>query len=282
MTVSAEKKKCITCERELTINTKSNPPFYKSYSKWHKDGYLPICKKCLNDETEADDIQSFRNTLREIDKPFLYESWETAKNKKTNTLGTYLKDINLNFNTLTYDDSEGEQKETPINPDYKAEVLKTESKMDSSELIKRWGRGYTDSEYEYLENFYDDYANNYKTDTPAQVNLYKNIAKIHLQAEKELIEGTVKNYKDLMTLSSSLHNDGNIKPIQSTGANEDKGLSAYGLWIKDVENTEPCEYFKNKPLYEDYDKIKKYWNNWFVRPFKNIFNVSKDFDVKDD
>ena len=98
----------------------------------------------------------------------------------------------------------------------------------------------------------------------------------------QLATGNIKAFKDLMELSSKLHNDGNIKPIQSTGANDDKGLSTYGLWIKTIEQDEPCEHFETKPLYEDYDKFKRYIDNWFVRPFKNIFNISNDFNVKDD
>jgi len=79
-----------------------------------------------------------------------------------------------------------------------------------------------------------------------------------------------------METSSKLHNDGNIKPIQSTGANDDKGLSTYGLWIKMIENDEPCEVFDKKPLFEDFDHINEYFQKWIVRPFKKIFGLDRD------
>src|SRR5690606_37248893 len=74
-------------------------------------------------------------------------------------------------------------------------------------LRKKWGKMELE-DYEFLEDFYGDYANSYATDTPAQIMLYKNIAKIHLQAEKELSKANIKPYKDLMDLSSKLHQDG--------------------------------------------------------------------------
>lgn len=268
---------CTSCGNNKHITR----DFYTSYSPFHKaTGRLHVCKKCINDSVIANDIKSFMNMLRRLDIPFIIRLYESAIQNNA-YIGEYFKLVNTkDFRDLTWDDSDFEKHKNSNTID---NIIKNNNEVtyeDFSTLRKKWGQ-FEDNDYEYLENFYGEYKNSYATDTPVQVNLYKNIAKVHLQAEKELSNGQTKAFKDLMELSSKLHNDGNIKPIQSTGAHDDKGLSTYGLWIKTIEQDEPCEYFEDKPTYEDYDEYRKYWEKWFIRPFKNIFNISKDFDVRD-
>ncbi|MEM5009257.1 hypothetical protein WKH57_00920 [Niallia taxi] len=272
-----DKIRCSACGK-----TKRPTDYYVSYSSFHRDtGKLHVCKMCILDSITSK--ESLINTLRMIDKPFIETLFtsSTEESEKTGKAvwGLYMKNVSMGqYKTFTWNESDFKGHSNPKTE----EVDNSDEVVLSKNIIRKWGRGYTESDIDYLENFYNEYDNTYATDTPVQINLYKNIAKIHLQAEKDLAENNTKSFKELMELSSKLHNDGNIKPIQSTGANDDKGVSTYGLWIKEIEQDEPCEFFENKPLYEDYDKLKKYWEDWFVRPFKNIFNLSKDFNVRDD
>lgn len=277
------KLNCSCCGNDKDVKDfySSNSPFHKSTQKMH------VCKECFVDYIK-DDINKLKDALRMIDKPFLLDlyksSVEEAERLNRNAFRVYMKNVVMRqYSSYTWENSdfEGHIKSEHIDVDDLEEVEEIQLEESLNTLRQRWGK-FEKEDYIFLENFYREYENNYATDTPVQINLYKNIAKVQLQAEKELANGNTKNYKDLMDLSSKLHNDGNIKPIQNTGNNEDRGLSTYGLWIKEVEREEPCEYFKDKPLYEDYDRFKKYWEKWFIRPFKNIFNVSKDFNVRDD
>lgn len=242
-----------------------------------KDGRLSICKECMRELIDMQKPETLINIMRAVDRPFLRATYEDALNHN-NPFGEYMRMLATHqFREKTYLDSDFSEGLS----EYQAEHKLEQSNDEDEDMRKKWGN-YEDDDIEYLENFYQEYANTYSTTTPAQRMLYKNIAKTHLQAEKELTAGRTKQYKDLMDLSSKLHTDGHIKPTQNTGANDDQGLSTYGLWIREIEKEEPCEYFENKPLYEDYDSIRKYWEKWFVRPFKNIFNLSNDFDVRDD
>lgn len=271
------KQTCTCCGK-----SKSLSEFYMSYSPFHKHtGRLPICKKCLFDYID-DDIDKLIDALRRIDRPFKQDlfnsSLEESEKTGTNVISLYFKNLGLSQNReLTWKDSQFEGYSDPSLAVYDDD----EEELTESDLVKIWGKQ-SPEDYAYLENFYREYARYYSTDTPSQVNLYRNIAKVHLQAEKQLAQGRIKEFKDLMELSSKLHNDAGIKPIQSSAMDDAKGVSTYGLWIKEIEENEPCEFFEKKPVYEDFDKFKKYWENWFVRPFKNIFNLSRDFNVKDD
>jgi hypothetical protein len=280
----AQKITCSSCgkDRDATRD------YYSSHSPFHKHtGRIHVCKTCFL-EYVNEDVDKLKEALRMIDRPFsteiLKSSQEEAESNGKSLVGMVMKNLGLRQNrTLTWADSEFKGHVSHQEVNYESDLEdEVEDVVVDKEMIKMWGRGYKKSEYEYLSNFYDEYRHSYATDTPVQINLYKNIAKVHLQAEKELSDGQTKTFKELMELSSKLHNDGNIKPIQSTGANDDRGLSAYGLWIKTIEQEEPCEYFKDKKAYEDYDGFQKYIDKWFVRPFKNIFNLDKNFDVKDD
>ena len=269
MTKNQETKCCSKCKKDKKL---SDSYYMASSNLIHTDGKLGICKNCLEDIVDFGNIELLKNALRSIDRPFLTEAYEGSfATNPNNPFKEYMRRLGMKQNReLTWNDS-----------DFGLQSVKVPENSTGGSLRTKWGQ-YSPEDYSYLEDFYKEYSHTYATDTPVQINLYKNIAKVHLQAEKELSSGNVKQFKELMELSSKLHNDGNIKPIQSTGANDDKGLSTYGLWIKNVELEEPCEYFANKPIYEDHDKFKKYLDNWFLRPLKNIFNVSKDFDVRND
>lgn len=273
-------KKCSCCNKEKdTVEG-----FYMASDDFvHSDGRVHICKTCFISKVDYDNPTTLIEMLRRIDKPFIVSLYESAFSNK-NPIGEYMKNIAMpQWNGKSYIDSQFSKELNSFAVKSSIELIDSDDgiESDGEELLRKWGK-FNKEDYIYLENFYKEYRNSYATDTPVQINLYKNIARVQLQAEKAFASSDIKQYKELMELSSKMHNDGNIKPIQNTGANDDRGLSTYGLWIKEVEKEEPCEYFENKPLYEDYDSFKKYWEKWFIRPFKNIFNISKDFDVKDD
>lgn len=285
MSKKISKKICSKCKEEKIL-----VDFYlASNDAINSDGRLCICKICLEKTMDFTDVESLISAMRMVDRPFIRNDYEASLSAR-NPFGEYMRRMGMPQNkNRTYLDSEFDKTLAKhSNKKKKDEYLESVelskrgiSEDNLSTLRKKWG-DFEEGDYMFLEEFYRDYERTYSTDTPAQVNLYRNIAKTHLQADKELSSGNIKAYKDLMELSSKMHTDGNIKPIQNTGGNEDRGVSTYGLWIKEIEKEEPCEFFENRELYDDYDSIKKYWKNWFVRPFKNIFNISKDFDVGDD
>lgn len=291
MLVTTQTCSCCGENKKLDNYYSSNSYFMKNTGKVH------TCKQCVWDHVGVDDeeisVEKMKVTLRMIDKAFIYDLWEASLNEAStrdgNAFKFYMKNLGMRqYRDFTWDDSQFySSTDFTVNNDiviYTEDYDLSTHSFDPNDLKRlkfTWGN-FTETDYIFLENFYGEYKNNFPTDTPAQVNIYKNLAKIHLQAEKELAKGNIKGYKDLMDLSSKMHTDGNIKPMQSSGMNDDKGLSMYGLWIKTIEQDEPCEYFEKKPVYEDFDSFKKYIDKWFIRPFKNIFNLSKDFDVKGD
>lgn len=279
-------KVCTCCGKNKAISN-----FYYSSSYVNKyTETVQICKECISNyvvgDNSPDDMIKVKDILRMIDKPFIESSWkksveESEKNDK-NPFGTYMKNIAMPHNKdKSWKDSQFKEDIVVVKKEKVPEINDTVT----DEQLKEWHRMWGEEELEgylFMDKFYNEYMTKFPKDSPAQVNTYKSLAKIHWKAEQKLANDEIKEWKELMDVSSKLHNDANIKPVQSKGVGEDKGLHCYGLWIADIEEKRPAEYFEDKKLYKDFDSLEKYFDKWVLRPFKNLFGKQRDFDVGDD
>jgi len=74
-------KVCVRCGKP-----KANSAFFKSTNKYHNDGLVPICKKCIVEECyDADsgdlNLDAFLKILRQIDKPYVPSLFDSAKSE---------------------------------------------------------------------------------------------------------------------------------------------------------------------------------------------------------
>ena len=99
------KKQCPICGKAYVLGS-----FYVSHSPKHRDGRLPICKRCcikqsIDDDGEVD-IEGLRYVLKLCDKPFLQNVFDSATEtsgekfgyksgdeKSKNIIGIYFKNI---------------------------------------------------------------------------------------------------------------------------------------------------------------------------------------------
>lgn len=101
------KKTCASCKRNITISSN----FYKSYSKFDADNHMQICRKCLRESIDYNNIQTVKDTLTQINRPYIHSIWisssEEAKNKNQDHFGLYIKTIQMkDFRDLTWKDSD--------------------------------------------------------------------------------------------------------------------------------------------------------------------------------
>ncbi len=263
---------CSACgkEKKLSEFYQSSSPVYQYYKK------LSICKSCLWDMVDENNIRSIMNTLRMIDGPFLADIWESAvqnssKDDKWTPFSMYMKNIAMRqFKDYTWDDSRFEDEYQEV---FNKQIDLTE------EVQKRW-RGWKPDEMKELEEKYQEMIAVYEHDTPIQKNIYRNIAVAQKQADDAIAQGDTKSYKDLMKTISDLMNDGNIKHIQNVGNQESK-TSTYGEWIKKIEMEEPIP--EPDESFKDVDGIGKYIGKWFIGHMKRIFGLDngKENDSKD-
>ncbi|MCA1021635.1 hypothetical protein [Halobacillus litoralis] len=290
MTVSEKKvdfdkhKQCLRCLKWLNIKTQ----FYISYNKWHSDGKLPYCKKCLKDNLDEDNYISIIETLRVVDKPYFPEVWSKAKADKKDTLGKYFTMINFNnhkydtyadsiFDTenkqVFRDNAEEAREQKGFTPDDIEDVEFTKEEMEY--LLDFWGKGYETYEYEFLQKEFEKFTSAYEADSPAMEILFQEASHMRLtiKRKRENNESVDKELKTLQDLLGSA----NIKPNQETGANASEQAS-FGVLLKKYENERPTP--DPDPEWEDVDGIKKYFNVWFLGHLCKMMGIQNEYAHK--
>lgn len=240
-----DKKTCIKCLKE------KNPErdFYKSYSKWHGDGRLPYCKSCLKESLIENDINSVREIMRVIDRPYFHEMWEKAKESKDDTLGKYLKDIALNFKEETYDYSDFIN-----NANVRVYEEHLKENKNSDDLTLKWGSGYTPLEIQQLEKFYDDMIRANDISTPQHKAQLELLCKVYLEQNKALAEKRFGDFKNLNSQYNQILRDSGFRPIDKQGGGESVGIRTFSqIW----EEIERDGFIKPTPIEENQDIVDK-------------------------
>jgi hypothetical protein len=134
---TSNKKECLKCNLP-----KPEAKFYLSNSSNHTDRRYPICKECLllNLDIEKDDmlsdeiLEKVQNLLLELNRPFIYSLWissvDECKRTKKELFGVYIKNVQLNFKTLNWKDSEFETKDSAKNKQIDEEIKNEVVELD--------------------------------------------------------------------------------------------------------------------------------------------------------
>ena len=290
------KRVCTACGEAK----KPNIDFYLSRSKLYKfnDARMPICKECLSslfkelNAKYSDETKALYHLCMLFDIYFSKELVEKSNSnnnygEEDNLLKTYMKNINslrqykfessMSSDCIVLDDSlikyEEKDKEIDI---YEEREMTPELKRL---CLKRWGSGYSDEDYLYLEDNYAEFYEAYAHDTPAERMLLMNITKTLLEGEKSRKSGDKKGYENMLKLVSSMLTDAAIKPSQKKTMGDEVG-ECFGVFIENLEKNEPV----NEAIddFADVDGIGKYIDKQFVKPFAKIFGLVGDDDENED
>jgi hypothetical protein len=113
------------------------------------------------------------------------------------------------------------------------------SNMDSK-IISYWGKNRDTWEYEFLEEEIYKLKTDFECPDYGMEMIMKDIAFINLDIER-IRQGLEKgDITKLIESRSKLMNDGNLKPVQSTGADKNEKVSL-GVFIKKWENEKPVK-----------------------------------------
>lgn len=292
----ASRKVCTACGEEKAPNT----GFYLSRSKLYKfnDGRMPICKECLSKlfkELQAkysDEVKALYHLcmLFDIyfDKDLVAKSSNMEKfSSDDNLLKSYMKNVNslnqykfkdsMSSDCIVLDDSLINIKTDKIEEDiYEEREMTPELKKL---CLKRWGSGYSDEDYLYLEDNYAEFYEAYAHDTPAERMLLMNITKTLLEGEKSRKSGDKKGYENMLKLVSSMLTDAAIKPSQKKTMGDEVG-ECFGVFIENLEKNEPVNEAIDE--FADVDNIGKLIDRQFVKNFAKVFGLVGDDDENED
>lgn len=152
-------KQCLKCLKNKKLND-----FYMSNSPNHADSKYPVCKQCIKKDLKLSDplsqeaIDSVKNVLLEMNRPFLYTQYVSSVEESARTnrelFGMYYKNIIFNFKSYGWKDSEFESKppETEIISSSTIEIQDTVivNNRDKDDVLRMLG--YDPFEYENNED----------------------------------------------------------------------------------------------------------------------------------
>lgn len=293
------KKTCCCCGKDKapTIG------FYVSRSDLYanNDGRIPICKDCLSKryimylDRYGDERKALYHICMNLDITYNEKLVDGAfrrlrnRTKKESLFTEYIIQFNsLNqYKGMTSFDSEHLIMDNVILCDvenkYEKETKEDDCDYDSmkipSHVKKRWGSGYSNEEYIYLEDNYEEFYDAYSHETPAEKMLLMNITKSLLEAERSRKAGKTKEYENMMKLVSSMLTDANIKPSQKKNKGDEVG-ECFGTFIENIEKNEPIG--DSIEEFADADGIGRLFERQFVKNFAKVFGLVGDDNEDED
>lgn len=214
------------------------------------NGKLPICKHCLKKfvyEDKKINLDKFKNILQIYDIPFYEKEWNVSVNGKKETIGSYMKNVYLNYKDKHWKDGDINNVQ-PVNIE----------DFEDVDLVAFWGEGYTEDEYRFLTNEYENLTTRYECDSYSQEILFQDISFQRLAIRKKRQSGGSVD-KELKTLQDLL-GSANIKPAQENESMASEQLT-FGTLIKKFENEKPIP--PPLPEWMTANWIRKYVCVWF-------------------
>lgn len=263
------KKVCNRCKKEKPITN-----YYNSTSPMF-DGKVPICKSCIKELIDYNNISSIYDLLQTMDIPFLYDYYEKAKEGDKDTFGNYIRMCNslpqiknLHWKDSCFDENGNRQRDT-FSFDKAEQELLNEFKP-TREMLIRWGTKYTPEQYIKLENFYNDMKEKNIIETPQEEDYLKKLAVISMKMDEELENCNYSQVKQLGDLFSKYMADSKFRATDKSDTDKTGGIRSFSAIYAEVESDDfipPWEHYRKiKGVDQDIvDKVIMHMENFILR-----------------
>ncbi|AYP68243.1 hypothetical protein PQE75_gp236 [Bacillus phage vB_BcoS-136] len=229
---------------------KAHTFFFKVDSPLFPDGMINVCRDCVRESVNVNDIEQVIGFLRQIDKPFYQDEWEKALNGKNHPIGSYLGKINSlqQYKGKTFSNSDGvdgvgKVDLTSVNaPDY-IEDINGEIIEYSDELVNKWGIGYSKTEYLQLEKFYRDTRATHEINTPSHIDSLTQLAYLTIDRNRLRQERDWGNYTKLSKTIDDMQKSAGFRPVDRQGVDDATGIKTFSQIFEKVEK----EGFRKPP-----------------------------------
>lgn len=255
---------CCRCPKHFT-KQQGNFPASRSDIYVANNGYLPICKSCLTELylyycNELDNpIEAARRICMKFDIYF-------DKNIITNILATSTKEVAITVYVGRVVTTSGKNKSFDDTLKEEAEEMERRSSLEDfedkeareAEIIRKgremWGIDFTVSDYEFLNDEFEDWNRSCAVDGKTRESLVKDLCVIKLQQNKALAVGDVETYNKLSTTYQKTLTTAELTPKQVSDA-ERATEKPMGVMIAMFENDRPIP--EPLPEWKDVDGIMK-------------------------
>lgn len=282
---SKHKYKCSCCGKgfnSLKNNfQKTNSPLYQA-----NDGYLPWCKSCTDlymnilvgfySQNEEHAIEHF---CQQVDWVYDIEPLKCAReiSSDRSRISSYAAKKNLNvgnrktyFDTLKYN---YEQKQHEVITS--REQAKSEDSTISASAVDRWGIGFTEQDYKNLDEHYRMLKKNNPNADNNQEIFIKDLCNINMLKIHALQNGDSKEYAALVEQYAKTFKQAGLRTVEEKDSSNDE---TFCMTLGFISDYTPEEFYQDKELYADWDKIGEYMERHILRPMMNLETGS---DIRD-
>ena len=282
------KFKCSCCGKGFASQDKNfqktNDVLFQS-----NNGYLPWCKKCTDTYT-AQTAALYCNNEELAMKDFCQRAgWNYDINALVASMETYSghrsrsrishyaakKNINCDgrktwIDTLKYNQQQKEYEVITTREQTKDEDVKVKGSS-----VDRWGLGFNEMDYKNLDDHYFMLKKNNPNADNNQEIFIKSLCNINMLMVRALQDGDSDKYVKLTEQYSKTFTKAGLKTIQEVDNSADECL---GVTLATISQFTPEEYYKDRGLYKDFDKIGEYFTRFVKRPLKNLMTGSTERD----
>lgn len=279
-----EKCRCFYCGKEY-VDTN----YYKSNSELYVNiGKIPYCKQCIgklyqcflerytNEGCLNPEKKAVRRLCMAFDIYFNEKAYNDAindaKRRKMDitAMAAYMKIVQLKQGRdNTYDNTVYEEEQIDM-ANVHTDVV--EDRNVSEITINFFGSGFTDEDYEFLQEQYDDWIARHECNTKAQEEIFKRICFKQLEILKATRRG--EDTKHLDATFRDLLDAAKLQPKQNSG-DTTADNQTFGTLIDKWENERPLPEIDEE--LKDVDKIGYYIDTFFRGHTCRMLNVKNAF-----
>lgn len=282
---SKHKYKCSCCGKgynSLKNNfQKSNSPLFQS-----NDGYLPWCKECtdkymiqLTAFYSGNEEHAIEHFCRQVDWVYDIEPLKCAReiSSDRSRISHYAAKKNLNvggrktyFDSLKYN---YEQRQDDVITS--REQAKSEESTISASAVDRWGVGFTEIDYKLMDDHYRMLKRQNPNCDANQEIFIKSLCSLSMLQANALKDGDSDKYIKLTEQYAKTFKQAGLRTVEEKDSSNDE---TFCMTLGFISDYTPEEFYQDKELYADWDKIGEYMERHVLRP---MINLETGSDVRD-
>lgn len=279
--------KCTCCgaswDTQKTHFSKSASPLYQS-----NDGYLPICNDCrdayyyrLVDLYNGNEAHAIKHFCLQFDIIF-HEDALTASRQISadrSRISHYLAKKNLGqtarIGSTYIDGMKYDYQNRLENIIENKEQVKSSDVTIAASAVDRWGVGFTESDYKNLDEHYRMLKKNNPNADNNQEIFIKSLCNINMLMVRALKDGDSDKYVKLTDQYAKTFKQAGLRTVEEKDSSNDE---TFCMTLGFISDYTPEEFYQNKELYADFDKIGEYIERHITRP---MINLETGSDVRD-
>lgn len=280
--------KCTCCGKGFTTQKnnfqKTNSPLFQS-----NDGYLPWCKDCTdkyyillcgmysgNQEHAIEHFCQQADWVYE-ERPLVAAKEFESGHRDRSRISHYAakKNINVDGRKTYIDTIKHNYKQGCKNIIHSKEQIKKSDLPIAASAIDRWGIGFTELDYKNLDEHYKMLKKNNPNADNNQEIFIKSLCNLNMLMVRALQNNDSKEYSNLVDQYTKTFKQAGLRTVEEKDSSNDE---TFCMTLGFISDYTPEEFYKDKKLYNDFDKLGEYVERHITRP---MINLETGSDVRD-